>query len=48
MGVSGVIGCIDGKQVAIATPFPLDNEETYKNHHGYHSTNCQLVFSIYY
>ncbi|XP_029347920.1 putative nuclease HARBI1 [Acyrthosiphon pisum] len=43
MGVPGIIGCIDGTQVAIATPFPLDNEEAYKNHHGYHSINCQLI-----
>lgn len=46
MGVSGIIGRIDGTQVAITTPYPTDNEEAYKNHHGYHSINCQLVFSI--
>lgn len=40
----GLLGCIDGTQVAVVRP--IENEERYYNRKGYHSLNV-LIVSIF-
>lgn len=43
----GVVGCLDGTQIALVAPKFAQHPELYVNRKGYHSINTQVVCILF-